>query len=149
MERPMAAENATTTVLPLPRDFLRATKTPSSIEPEPNTRGDDKPRRDKIRRVLRASLAALLLASVAGGGYLYWDTARRFETTDDAFIASRQFSIAPKVPGYIKAVPVTDNQHVVAGQVIARIDDRDYRNALAQAEAQVAAAQTSIANIDA
>jgi membrane fusion protein (multidrug efflux system) len=44
---------------------------------------------------------------------------------------------------------VTDDQHVAAGDVIARIDDRDYRNALAQAEAQVAAAQASIENIDA
>jgi membrane fusion protein, multidrug efflux system len=35
--------------------------------------------------------------------------------------------------GYITAVPVTDNQHVAAGDVIARIDDRDYRLALEQA----------------
>ena len=76
-------------------------------------------------------------------------TPGHFETTDDAFIAARQFAIAPKVSGYITAVPVTDNQHVAAGQVIARIDDRDYRTALAQAEAQVAAAQASIENIDA
>ena len=112
-----------------------------------NAQSEDKPRRTVNWR--RVSAAALLLATVAGGGYLYWDNARRFETTDDAFIASRQFSIAPKVPGYLIAVPVTDNQHVVAGQVIARIDDRDYRTALAQAEAQVAAAQTAITNIDA
>jgi membrane fusion protein, multidrug efflux system len=97
----------------------------------------------------RISLVALLLVSVASGGFLYWDNARRFETTDDAFIASRQFSIAPKVSGYIEAVPVTDNQFVLAGQAIAHIDDRDYRTALAQAEGQVAAAQASIANIDA
>ena len=109
----------------------------------------DGSRANRPRRPLRASLAALLLASVAGGGYLYWDSASHYETTDDAFIAARQFAIAPKVPGYITAVPVTDNQHVVAGQVIARIDDRDYRAALAQAEAQVAAAQASIGNIDA
>ena len=51
--------------------------------------------------------------------------------------------------GYITAVPVTDNEHVAAGQVIARIDDRTYRAALAQAEAQVAAARASIDNIDA
>ena len=44
---------------------------------------------------------------------------------------------------------MTDNQHVASGDVIARIDDRDYRNALAQAQAQVAAAQASIENIDA
>jgi membrane fusion protein, multidrug efflux system len=134
---------------PLPRE----TRDPvsSSTEPERHgeRRGDVKPPRNKTRRALRASLAALLLASVAGGGYLYWDNAKRYETTDDAFIAARQFAVAPKVPGYITAGPVTDNEHVVAGQVIARIDDRDYRTALAQAEAQVAAAQASIENIDA
>ena len=135
------------------RPLSREIKAPvsSSTEPERHgeTRGDVKPPRNKTRRALRASLAALLLAAVAGGGYLYWDNARRYETTDDAFIAARQFAVAPKVPGYITAVPVTDNEHVVAGQVIARIDDRDYRTALAQAEAQVAAAQASIENIDA
>ena len=46
-------------------------------------------------------------------------------------------------------VPVTDNQHVAKGDVIARVDDRDYRVALAQAEAQVAAAEGAIRNIDA
>jgi membrane fusion protein, multidrug efflux system len=55
-----------------------------------------------------------------------------------------RFPITP-----LTAVLVTDNQHVAAGDVIARIDDRDYRIALAQAEAQVAAAQASIENIDA
>jgi membrane fusion protein, multidrug efflux system len=87
-----------------------------------------------------------LLLLTAAGGYLVWNYASHFETTDDAFIAARQFALAPKVPGYITAVPVTDNEHVVAGQVIARIDDRDYRNALAEARAQVAAAQASVQN---
>jgi membrane fusion protein (multidrug efflux system) len=95
-------------------------------------------------------MAGCVFLVVAGGlGYIYWDYARHFETTDDAFIAARQFSIAPKVSGYITAVPVTDNEHVTAGSVIARIDDRDYRFALAQAQAQVAAGQASIENIDA
>jgi len=138
---------------PLSRDIPWETKGPIPPTGEPNrqakTHGDDKPRRNKTRRALHASLAALLLASVAGGGYLYWNDVSRYETTDDAFIAARQFAVAPKVAGYITAVPVTDNQHVAAGDVIARIDERDYRTALAQAEAQVAAAQASIENIDA
>ncbi|MGY4501770.1 hypothetical protein ACVWYH_005727 [Bradyrhizobium sp. GM24.11] len=101
------------------------------------------------RRPLTSVLGLILVVMVTGLGFLYWDYDRHFETTDDAFIAARQFSIAPKVTGYITAVPVTDNQHVAAGDVIARIDDRDYRIALAQAQAQVAAAQASIHNIDA
>jgi membrane fusion protein (multidrug efflux system) len=94
-------------------------------------------------------LAVILLTVAAAGGYVYWDHASRFETTDDAFIEARQFAIAPKVSGYITGVPVTDNQHVAAGGVIAQIDDRDYRIALAQAQAQVASAQASLKNIDA
>jgi membrane fusion protein (multidrug efflux system) len=101
------------------------------------------------RRPIVSAIGAVLLASTIAGGYLYMDYARHFESTDDAFIAARQSALAPKVSGYITAVPVTDNEHVAAGQVIARLDDRDYRVALAQAEAQVAAAQASIENFDA
>ena len=101
------------------------------------------------RRPVVYAIGAMLLAAAMGGGYVYWDYAGRFQSTDDAFIAARQSALAPKVSGYITAVPVTDNEHVAAGDVIARIDDRDYRIALEQAEAQVAAAQASIENIDA
>ncbi len=90
------------------------------------------------RGPLALALALPLLLATTAGGYLYWDHARHFQTTDDAFIAARNFSMAPKVSGYITAVPVTDNQHVTAGEVIARIDDRDYRVALDQAKAQLA-----------
>lgn len=101
------------------------------------------------RRPIAVAIGAILLAAAVTAGYIYWDYAQRFESTDDAFIEARQFAVAPKVSGYITAVPVTDNQHVTAGDVIARIDDRDYRIAIAQAQAQVAAAKASIENIDA
>jgi membrane fusion protein, multidrug efflux system len=101
------------------------------------------------RRPFTAAAAAILLSAALGGGYLYWDYAHHFESTDDAFVAARQIAIAPKVSGYVTEVPVTDNQHVPAGGVIARIDDRDYRVALDQADAQVAAAKASIKNIGA
>jgi membrane fusion protein (multidrug efflux system) len=90
------------------------------------------------RGPLALAMALPLVLATVAGGYLYWDYARRFQSTDDAFIAARNFSMAPKVSGYITAVPVTDNQHVGAGDVIARIDDRDYRVALDQAKAQLA-----------
>ncbi|WP_425249101.1 biotin/lipoyl-binding protein [Bradyrhizobium brasilense] len=101
------------------------------------------------RRPVVSAIGAVLLAAAIGGGYLYMDYSAHFESTDDAFIAARQSALAPKISGYITAVPVTDNQHVAAGDVIARLDDRDYRVALAQAEAQVAAARASIENVDA
>lgn len=101
------------------------------------------------RHPIATGIGAIALAAMATAGGVYWDYARHFQTTDDAFIAARQFAVAPKVPGYLTAVPVTDNQHVATGDVIARIDDRDYRVALAQAEAQVAAAQAGIDDVDA
>jgi membrane fusion protein (multidrug efflux system) len=129
-----------------------AAKQPVSPEPEgrqPPPIGK-RPRNGFLhRRPVVSAIGAILLASVLGGGYLYLDNAERFQSTDDAFIAARQFSLAPKVSGYLTAVPVTDNEHVDAGDVIARIDDRDYRIAVEQAEAQVAAARASIENIDA
>jgi membrane fusion protein (multidrug efflux system) len=109
----------------------------------------EKPRKGFLRRhplMAGAGLVALLVAGAAT--YVYWDNASHFESTDDAFIAARQFAIAPKVAGYVTAVPVTDNQHVNKGDVIARIDQRDYLTALAQAQAQVAGAGAGIHNID-
>jgi membrane fusion protein, multidrug efflux system len=114
-----------------------------------HVRGDEPHRGFTRRHPFAFVIALLLLVAAAVASYLYWDFTQHFESTDDAFIAARQFPIAPKVSGYITAVPVTDNQHVEAGDVIARIDDRDYRVALEQADAQVAAAQASIDNIDA
>jgi membrane fusion protein, multidrug efflux system len=110
----------------------------------------DRPSRGFPRRHPFASVGAVLLLIVtAAGGGLYWNYSDHFETTDDAFVAARQYPISPKVSGYITEVPVTDNQHVAAGDVIARIDDRDYRTALEQAQAQVTNAEAAIQNIDA
>jgi membrane fusion protein, multidrug efflux system len=106
---------------------------------QPAEERSDEPRTGFLKRHPVAVAFGLVLAiPVAASAYLYWDNARHFESTDDAFIAARQFAIQPKVAGYITAVPVTDNQHVAAGAVIARINDRDYRVALDQADAQLA-----------
>ena len=119
---------------------------PSSADP--NASGPA-PKRSLLRRPIALLSGLAVAVVVATAGYLYLDHSRHFESTDDAFVAARNFAIAPKVSGYIVAVPVTDNQHVAAGDVIARVDDRDYRVALAQADAQVAAARANIENIDA
>ena len=98
---------------------------------------------------LLATVAAGLVLVAAIGGLLYWLNVRDYESTDDAFVAARSFSIAPKVGGYVTEVPVTDNQHVDAGALLARIDDRDYVIAVDQAKAQVAVGQANIDNIQA
>jgi len=86
------------------------------------------------------------VAVVAGG----WAYARSNEAfTDNAYIRGDVTSLAPKVAGYVTAVEVQDNQAVRAGDVLFRIDDRDYRARLAQAEANVEAAQARLVNVDA
>ena len=77
------------------------------IERNHDERGDE-PRKGMLRRRLFTIAGGLILLFVVlPAGYLYWDYASHFESTDDAFIAARQFAIAPKVPGYLTVVPVT------------------------------------------
>jgi membrane fusion protein, multidrug efflux system len=95
-------------------------------------------------------LGGLAVLALGVAVYFYWlINLHPYETTDDAFVDARSFTVAPKVGGYVVAVPVTDNQHVRAGDMLFQIDPRDYRVALEQAEAQVQAAQASIRNVDA
>src|SRR6516164_8393589 len=100
--------------------------------------------REKIRRLLIASSAVALLAAAAWYGWDYWTVGRFLVSTDDAYVKADNTTIAPKVSGYLDRVVVGDNEHVTAGQVLARIDDRDFRVALDQAKADVAAAKATI-----
>lgn len=97
--------------------------------------------------VLGGLVAAVLLVV---GGYGYWQSnIRPFESTDDAFIDSRQFPVAPKVAGYVTEVAVGDNRHVETGELLFRIDARDYQTALEQAQAQIDSATAAIGGYDA
>ncbi|WP_457813188.1 HlyD family secretion protein [Sinorhizobium meliloti] len=70
-------------------------------------------------------------------------------STDNAYVRGDVTSLAPKVAGYVTAIEVEDNQAVRAGDVLFRIDDRDYRAKLAQAVANVEAAEARLTNVDA
>ncbi|MCI3208165.1 MULTISPECIES: HlyD family secretion protein [Pandoraea] len=100
------------------------------------------------RLVVRGALVVAAIAALGYGTY-WWTTARYFESTDDAYVGGDVTVLGPKVPGYIAQVLVTDNQAVHAGDVLVRLDDRDYRAALAKAEGAVAAQQALLANLDA
>jgi membrane fusion protein (multidrug efflux system) len=100
-----------------------------------------------MRKPLLIGAAALvLIAGAAYGGH--WFLVGRFlESTDNAYLQADNAVVAPKVAGYVATVEVGDNQSVAAGQVLARIDDRDYRIDLAQSEADVAQANAELDNI--
>ena len=97
---------------------------------------------------LVAGLLALLVGLIIAGT-IWWLHARRFESTDDAFIDAHSVQISAQVSGAIVDIPVTDNQLVAAGAVLAKLDDRDYRAALAQAKGQVDQANANIENLGA
>lgn len=100
----------------------------------------------------KALVTALAVAALSGLAYYgqYWWTAGRFmQSTDDAFIGADVTVIAPKVAGFISQVAVEDNQGVRAGDLLVRLDDRDFRAALNSAEATVAAQKAALANLGA
>jgi membrane fusion protein, multidrug efflux system len=102
--------------------------------------------KSKLRRLLMAGTAVALLAGAVWYGWDYWTVGRYLVSTDDAYVKADNTTIAPKVSGYLSEVLVGDNQRVKAGQVLARIDDRDFKVALDQAKADVAAAQAAVAS---
>jgi membrane fusion protein, multidrug efflux system len=127
---------------------LRAQPTALPLAPSPPSK-DLVLLRPTKRHGLRAvlTIGASLLA-LAGGGYFgwqYWTVGRFQVSTDDAYVKADNTTISPKVSGYIGAVLVGDNEQVMAGQTLARIDDRDFRVALDQAKADVAAAKAVVA----
>ena len=94
--------------------------------------------------MLLAGTALALLAAASWYGWDYWTTGRFLVSTDDAYVKADNTTIAPKVSGYLGEVLVGDNQHVKAGQVLAHIDDRDFKVALDQSRADVAAAEAAV-----
>jgi membrane fusion protein (multidrug efflux system) len=108
-----------------------------------------RPSRKAVKRAALALALALGIAGAADFGYGYLTTGRYLESTDDAYVKADSTIISPKVSGYIAQVLVGDNEKVRAGQLLARIDDRDFKAALDQAHADVDASEAAVRNLDA
>ena len=104
-------------------------------------------------RPLRLKPVVLTVALLAGAGYganwgrHWWNGGRFQETTDDAFLQSDKVVVAPKVGGFVAELAVGDNQPVRAGEVLARIDDKDYQVVLAQDEADLEKSKASLEGV--
>lgn len=134
-------------VLTLP-GVNRGPGTPSSNEPTSPTAVAAR-RLPISRSVLLGSALSAVVIYGAYQGYQHYTVGRFIMTTDDAYLKTDFTAVAPKVSGYISEVLVADNEQVKAGQVVARIDDRDFQSALAQARGDLAATEAAIENINA
>jgi membrane fusion protein, multidrug efflux system len=103
-----------------------------------------KRRRSRRRPVL---MLVLLVAAVLGiwQGYRWWTVGRFIVWTDDAYVGAKMATLAAKVPGYIASLDVEDNAPVHSGDIIATIDDGDYKIAVDAASAKT---RTQRATID-
>jgi membrane fusion protein (multidrug efflux system) len=131
VERGEAAETARTPqIAPVEERSRKATL----VAPKVRVR-----RRDRVRWVLFALLPLALIVA----GYLYV-TGGRVMSTDDAYVQAEKVGLSTDVSGIVKEVAVTDNQRVEAGQVLYRLDPRQFQIAVDNAKANMAQTALSI-----
>jgi membrane fusion protein, multidrug efflux system len=144
------AEHRVERVSPENRPALPARE---SEQPEPDRRPAEDPqpqaRRRRRRLVIAAIVGAVLLLAASVLGWYWYTTWRWLESTDDAYTQADNTAIVPRVSGYISDLLVTDNQRVKAGEVLLRIDPRDYQAAVDQAQSDVLAAEANLRSLDA
>jgi membrane fusion protein (multidrug efflux system) len=95
---------------------------------------------------VRWALFALLPLALIAGGYWYV-TGGQVMSTDDAYVEADTVGISTDVSGIVKQIDVTENQHVDAGQVLYRLDPRQFQIALDNAKANLAQTALSIASM--
>lgn len=127
---------------------VTARGTPAAEASAPYADAAGGPSRKSNRKRLLLGAAAALVVAAAGWYGTHWLTVGRFlVSTDDAYVRADTTTLAAKVSGYISSVDVNDNAFVHAGDVIARIDDGDYRLALDAARDKVATQRATVARI--
>ena len=96
----------------------------------------------------RVVLLLLVAAAVVGGGLFGVRTItfyRHHAETDDAQVEAHIAPMLPKISGYVTEVRAQDNERVEAGQLLVRLDDRDYRSRIDTARASLANAEAAVA----
>jgi membrane fusion protein (multidrug efflux system) len=104
------------------------------------------------RDARRLALTAAIIGAGAGAALYahdWWTTGRFMESTDDAYVGGDVTAIAPHVAGFVAEIAVVDNQFVRKGQVLMRLDERDFRASLDRAEAGVQERQAALSNLQA
>jgi membrane fusion protein, multidrug efflux system len=89
------------------------------------------------RRWMRWALFALLPLALLAGAYWYV-TGGQVMSTDDAYVQAETVGVSTDVSGIVQEIDVTENQHVDPGQVLYRLDPRQFQIALDNAQANLA-----------
>jgi membrane fusion protein, multidrug efflux system len=89
---------------------------------------------------------ALVLIAAASAAYAFWKNSQQFETTDDAQVDGQIYSMSARVSGHVSEVLIEDELYVKAGDVLVRLDPKDYEVAVAKAKADLADAEASLAS---
>lgn len=95
------------------------------------------------RRIVIGAAVVVGLAGLSFGGWVWWQ-ARTQVSTDDAYVEGAVTVISSKVSGNISEMPLKDNQAVKAGELLLRVDPRDYRAKRDQAAAAVKVAEAAL-----
>lgn len=101
-----------------------------------------------MRKFIRLGILLALLVAGLGYGWQWWREGRFVETTDNAYVEADLTPISAKVQGYVREVPVGDNQPVTAGQPLVIIEDADFIAKKAEAEAAVEAQKAALHTLD-
>jgi membrane fusion protein (multidrug efflux system) len=109
--------------------------------------GEQKPRRSSRRKLVLGAIVAIAVSVASWFGYNYWTVGRFTVSTDDAYVQAYNTTLAAKVAGYVASVPVTDNTYVHTGDVIATLDDGDYRLAVDSARGKVVTQTATVARM--
>jgi membrane fusion protein (multidrug efflux system) len=100
------------------------------------------------RRAIPLLAGAATALAVAAGGAVWWLDRQHWVATDNAFVAADKIAVAPQVDGYVVEVAVADNQPVRAGDLLVRIDPATIQAQLAQANANAAALEAGVRQVD-
>lgn len=120
--------------------------TPEGQTPPADRVAETRPRRTKVLSALAFGSLALLGVLVVLYAWQLPPFASAIESTENALVRGQVTLISPQLSGYVFEVPVQDFQFVKAGDLLVRLDDRIYRQRLAQAEANLASQRAALAN---
>ena len=105
--------------------------------------------RSGYKRTALTATAFVFIVALAAFGIHYWTIGRFIETTDDAYVGGDVTAMSPHVAGFIRTIYIPDNGLVKRGEIIMRLDDRDFRAAADHASAIVAQKQATLDSLQA